>query len=120
LVKRYLRIVNSTRGTTLGDRIRIADGVWSRFIGLLGTSNLSPGSGLLIHPSQGVHTLGMLYPIDVIFLDRSRRIVGMNPSLRPFRMTAMNWKAQAVLELPAGSIQTSQTELNDQLEYVPV
>jgi uncharacterized protein len=94
--------------------------VLSRFFGLLGTSHLSAGSGLLIHPSQGVHTFGMLYPIDVVFLNKTRQVVGVRDVLKPFRMTAMNWSAHSVLELPAKTIASSQTELDDQLEFFAI
>jgi uncharacterized protein len=115
-----LRITNATRGTVLGNRIRVADGVISRFVGLLGTSKLADGNGLLIHPSQGVHTLGMLYSIDILFLDRRNRVVGLRHSLKPFRMTSINWSARSVLELPAGAIIATQTEIDDELELTRV
>jgi uncharacterized membrane protein (UPF0127 family) len=116
---RTIRVLNSTRGTVLGERIGVADGALSRFIGLLGKSSLSPGSGLLIYPSQGVHTIGMTFPIDVIFLDRDYRVLTIRESLKPFRMTNLNWRAVSVLELPALSIQSSLTQTNDQLVIEP-
>ncbi|MGZ4874303.1 MAG: DUF192 domain-containing protein [Candidatus Angelobacter sp.] len=112
---RTIRVLNSTRGTVLGDRIGVADRALSRFIGLLGTLSLSPGGGLLIYPSQGVHTIGMAFPIDVIFLDRNYRVVQLRECLKPFRMTALNWHAASVLELPVSSIQNSLTRIHDQL-----
>ena len=64
-----VRAINRTRGTVLGECIRVADTGLSRMIGLLGERKLSSGDGLLIVPSQGVHTVGMLFPIDVVVLD---------------------------------------------------
>src|SRR5690242_2800558 len=107
---RVVQISNVTRGTVLGGQIRVADTALSRFIGLLGTSSLDSGTGLLIHPSQGVHTVGMLYPIDVVFLDRQLRVVGLRRSLQPFRMTKLNFRASSVLELPVAAIEESCTE----------
>ena len=112
---RTVRVINTTRGTVVGDKITVADRPISRFIGLLGTSSLGPGSGLLIHPSQGVHTIGMTFPIDVIFLDRNWRVLEVRESLKPFRVTSLNWRAANVLELPVSSIKTSSTEVNDQI-----
>lgn len=112
---RTVRVINTTRGTVVGDRIAIADNPISRFIGLLGTSSLDPGSGLLIHPSQGVHTIGMAFAIDVIFLDRNLRVLEVRESLKPFRVTSLNWRAENVLELPVSAIQASSTQVNDQI-----
>lgn len=112
---RMVCIVNSTRGTVVGDRVTIADTLVSRIVGLLGASSLSRGRGLLIHPSQGVHTLGMKFPIDVIFLDRKMRVLDVRRSLKPFRMTGLNFRAASVLELPVDAIEKSLTEVDDQL-----
>ncbi len=49
----------------------LADRPWSRMRGLLGRPAPHPGCGLLISPCGSVHTLGMAYPIDVVFLDPS-------------------------------------------------
>jgi uncharacterized protein len=114
--RRTVRVRNSTRGTVLGEQIAIADSMISRFVGLLGTRSLAQGSGLLIYPSQGVHTLGMAFPIDVIFLDRDYRVLEFRECLKPFRMTSVNWHAASVLELPVSSIKDSLTQVGDQFE----
>ena len=110
-----MRVLDSTRQSVVGERIRVADGVWSRFVGLLGTTSLPQGEGLLLYPSQGVHSLGMLYSIDVVFLSEDFRVVELRPRLRPFWMTSLNWKAVCVLELPVGAIRNSRMEVGDQL-----
>jgi uncharacterized membrane protein (UPF0127 family) len=87
----------------------------SRLIGLLGRRSLAPDSGLWIVPSSGVHTLGMLFTIDVVFLDKNLKVVGLRELLRPFSITSLNLQAESVLELPAHSIFKSRTEVGDQL-----
>jgi len=78
---------NATRGTVLGQRIRVAETGMTRIVGLLGERELQPGDGLLIVPSQGVHTLGMRFPIDIAVLDDDWRVIAMRRDMRPFRMT---------------------------------
>ncbi|HLW52773.1 MAG TPA: DUF192 domain-containing protein [Candidatus Angelobacter sp.] len=112
---RKICVRNSTRGTVVGDQVTIADTLLSRVVGLLGKTMLPQGAGLLIHPSQGVHTLGMKFPIDVIFLDRRLRVLEMRRALKPFRMTSLNFTAASVLELPVNAIENSLTEVDDQL-----
>src|SRR5215467_12276498 len=115
--KKIVRAVNATRGTVLGERVRVADTGLSRIVGLLGERELSPGDGLLIVPSQGVHTWGMLFPIDVVVLDRDWTVLALRRRMRQFRMTRVFWKAAAVLELPPGMLEESLTSVGDTLMF---
>jgi len=108
-------VVNTTRNTVLGDRIRVAETSLSRMIGLLGQQGLQPGSGLLIIPSQAIHTVAMRFAIDVIFADRKWRVVHLRAGMVPYRMTGIHWKARCVIELPVGVIAESSTNVGDQL-----
>ena len=112
---RQVEVANLTRGTVLGSEIRIANTAMSRLVGLLGHSGLSPGDGLLIQPSSGVHTFGMRFPIDVVALDRQFCVRGIWEGLGPFRIAALGFKTHKVLELPVGAIRGSRTQVNDQL-----
>ena len=112
-----VRAVNITRGTVLGECIRVADTGLSRIVGLLGESKLSPGDGLLIVPSQGVHTWGMMFPIDIVVLDGDWNVLAMRRRMRQFRMTRIFWKSAAVLELPSGMLDSSATAIGDALTF---
>ena len=112
-----LRVENVSKNTTLGENIKIADSSLRRMVGLLGTPHLEPQSGLLILPTQAIHTFGMKYPIDVVFLDRGRRVVGMRSAVKPWRLTPIFWRAECVVELPAGVIEATRTEVGDQLSW---
>ncbi len=112
-----LQVVNVTKGTCLGTRIGIADSPRRRMVGLLGTTSLDPGCGLLIFPTQAVHTFGMKYPIDLIFLDRKKRVVGLRHCVRPYRLSPIFWKADCVLELPANTIKRTKTETGDSVDW---
>lgn len=108
-------IANGTRNTVLGERIRIAETSLSRMVGLLGQRSLDEGAGLLIYPTQSIHTVAMRFAIDVIFVDRNWRVLYMRPEMPPFRMTGIYWKARCAIELPAGVIARSSTVVGDQL-----
>ena len=108
-------IANATRSTILGERIRVAETTLSRIVGLLADKSLEPGAGLLIYPSQAIHTVAMRFAIDVIFVDRNWRIVHLRPEMPPYRMTGVHWKARCVIELPPGVIAQSLTSIGDQL-----
>ncbi len=87
----------------------------SRIVGLLGKRGLDPGTGLLIMPSQAIHTVAMRFPIDVLFVDRKWRVVHLRPAMVPNRMTGIHWRARCVIELPSGQIAQTSTEVGDQL-----
>src|SRR6266481_6929704 len=115
--KKTIRAVNTTRGTLVGESIRVAETGLTRIVGLLGERELRPGDGLLIVPSQGVHTLGMQFPIDIAVLDDDWRVLATRRDMRPFRMTPIFWKAAAVLELPSGMLESTSTLVGDIIEF---
>ena len=94
---------------------RRATSLWARSRGLLGRKALEPGEGLLIDPCSGVHTVGMAFPIDAIFLDRRGTVVHLARRMAPLRMSRYVFKARSVLELPAGTITATGTELGDRI-----
>jgi uncharacterized membrane protein (UPF0127 family) len=110
---------NRTRGATLGCDVRLADTPRARRIGLLKHDRLNPGQGLWIYPSQAIHTFGMRFPIDVVFLDRRMRVKRVYHELAPFRLTSLVWSAQSVLELPSGSLAGTKTAVGDELQISP-
>jgi uncharacterized protein len=89
-------------GAVLCERCERAERLTARMRGLLGRDGLAPGEGMLINPAPSVHMFFMRFPLDVVFLDRSSRVVRVVHGLRPWR-TAGARKAVAALELPAGT-----------------
>src|SRR5256885_4963852 len=95
---------NLSRGGMLAANVCVADTPRSRRIGLLRHRTLEPGEGLWIYPTQAIHTFGMRFPIDVVFLDRRLRVKRLYHALAPFRLTGFVWGAKSVLELASGSL----------------
>ena len=108
-------IYNKTRETFLAFRVKVADTTLGRMVGLLGKRSLEPDGGVWIVPCNSVHTVGMLFRIDVLFVDKNFKVVGMRELLRPFWVT-MAFRAQSVIELPPHAIFRSGTKVGDQLE----
>jgi len=111
-----LRVLNQSRNTVLGDCVGIADTSATRRTGLLKHSRLEPGEGLWIAPSEAVHTFGMKFPIDVLFLDKKRKVLKIRSDMVRSRM-AICWRAHSVLELPSGTAAAMKTVPGDQLEF---
>jgi uncharacterized protein len=114
-VSAYVRVENVTRGTTIAERCRVASSLRDRTVGLLGSSGLAPGEGLLIERSPSIHMFFMRFAIDVIFFDGAGRITRVVENLRPWRVVWWARGARDCLELPVGAIAASGTRAGDQL-----
>jgi len=112
-------VQNRNRGTVLASHVRVADTPRARRIGLLKHHALDSGEGLWIFPTQAIHTFGMRFPIDVVFLDSSLFVKRTYQALRPWRLTTFVWGAKSVLELPSGSLAETGTMVGDQLQFSP-
>jgi len=116
-----LYVYNKTRETFVATEALLADSYLRRLVGLLGKTRrwAQLGRGLWIVPSRGVHTIGMLFPIDLIFLGKDKEVVYVEEYVRPFRISKVSLKATSVLELPPHTIYRSGTKIGDQLEIAP-
>ena len=110
--------LNCTRRQYLATRLSVADGHWSRLRGLIGRSpeNFREGQGLWIVPCRGVHTLGMRFPIDVLYLTRENVVLHLEQSLPPWRFAPVRLQAASVLELPENTLRATGTTIGDELE----
>ena len=106
---------NQTRKTVLADAVEMADTSAKRRTGLLKHTSLEPGDGLWIAPCEAVHSFGMKFAIDVLYLDRKHKIKKVRPDMVPRRISGC-LTARSVLELPAGTIARTGTQAGDQLE----
>lgn len=114
-----MRVSNVSRRTVLAECVDVADRGEMRRKGLLGREQLAPGEGLWILPCEAVHTVGMRFPIDLVYLDRQHRVKKIKSAVPPWRLSAC-LSAHSILELTAGAICNSQTRPGDQLEFSPV
>jgi uncharacterized membrane protein (UPF0127 family) len=109
-------VINLTRETWLATKVRKADNFLTRLVGLLKRTQLGPEEALWLMPSKGIHTIGMKFPIDVVFLTKDHEVVGLISGLAPYRISAVHLRGYSVLELPNGTIRKSRTELGDKFE----
>jgi len=114
-----MQATNLTRQCELAARLSIAASAGARRKGLLGRNGLGPGEGLWILPCEAVHSFGMRFAIDLIYLDRHQRVLKVKGSVPPRRVSAC-LLAHSVLELPAGTIATSRTQPGDLLQIQPI
>jgi protein-S-isoprenylcysteine O-methyltransferase Ste14/uncharacterized membrane protein (UPF0127 family) len=111
-------VYNKTKNSRLSPRASAAGGALTRLTGLLGTSRPDPGTALYLSPCTGVHTFGMRYPIDVIFLDGGGRVLKILQNMVPNRISGIVPGARSVLEVPYGALANGQVQAGDELQVV--
>lgn len=110
-----LCVYNLKRQSFLGLNVVRADTLFARLRGLLGRTRLYADEGLWIVPSRCIHTFGLLFSLDIIYLDEQMRVIHVIEHFRPFGIAPVKAKAQTVLELPVRTIYASRTQVGDQL-----
>jgi uncharacterized membrane protein (UPF0127 family) len=105
---------NQTRKTVLAKAADVADTSETRRVGLLKHTRLEPGEGLWIIPCESVHTFFMKFAIDLVYLDKHRKVRKVRHAMRPWRLSAC-LTARSVLELPAGTVAQTGTQAGDEL-----
>jgi uncharacterized membrane protein (UPF0127 family) len=114
-----VRALNLTRGTVLASSVEVADGLWGKFMGLMGRASLAPGGALWLPDSNGIHMMFMRFPIDAVFVgslgaDGARVVLSVHRALPAWRgLVPLVRGAKGVLELPVGAIDASGTEVGD-------
>ena len=114
-----MKIVNTTRTTVIASNIEIADSFSSRSKGLLGRRSIEQGYALVIRPCNSIHMFFMHFSIDVIFVDKSNKVVGLIKDIKPFRLSPIYFKAWQAIELAAGTIDLTNTQISDILTFQP-
>ena len=113
----YVKAVNVTRGSVVASRVIWAGTSETRRRGLLGHRHLDADEGMYIVPTQWIHMFGMKFPIDVAFLAEDGRVLYIHHSLKPNRISRPVWRAEGALELSAGRLGATQTQVGDVIEF---
>jgi uncharacterized membrane protein (UPF0127 family) len=116
-----LRARNVSRGTELAGHLESADGLWGRFMGLMGRASLDADAGLWLPATNGIHMMFMRFPIDAVFLARpdaahggAQAVLSVHRGLRAWiGLVPLVRGAQGVLELPVGTIERTGTVVGD-------
>lgn len=113
-------IISSNNGKVIAINTRYAQTVVTRMIGLLATSSFNAGDGLYISPCSSIHTVGMKYPIDVVFINEFNIINKVVMGLKPNRICLSLSGCCSVLELPQGVIKQCQLMPGDTLHHYDI
>ena len=112
-------LMNERTRQPVATSVEIAATRKSRRRGLLGRDGLDEASAMLLAPCTAVHTVGMRFAIDVVFVDRLGYAVKVVRGLRPWRI-ALAAGGRAVIEMAAGSLRWGQVLPGDRLYLAPL
>ena len=110
----FLRRDSREKTPTL--QVEKTESVRERTRGLLGRPALQTHQGFWIKPCNSVHTFGMRYPIDIVYLDRQQQIRKIRPNLKPSRIS-WHLLARSVIELQAGAVKALDLRTGDELQW---
>lgn len=113
-------VINRTKQTVIATHVELATTAHARRVGLLKYERLQPEYGLAFParvwiPLMAIHTFGMRFPIDVLFLDRNNKVI-LHCTLPPDRI-AWAWGARMVIEVSIGMIVHSGTCEGDTIAF---
>lgn len=112
-----MKLVIRENGEPLGLHIAGAYTFFRRLRGLMLTDSLPEGHGLHIRPCRSVHSFFMRYPIDVLYLDDTGRIVGIEHQLKPGSVGASFRGTRSVVELPEGTLEQAGVRIGQTAEF---
>lgn len=113
-----LEAVNVSKGgRTLARRVAWAGTSQERLRGLLGRSGLDPDEAIYLVPCKMIHMFRMKFSVDVAFLAPDGRVTAVHHSLKPNRVSRFSLRAEGVLELPAGTLRATNTEVGDVVAF---
>jgi len=120
LVRRVIKIkvkrAVSVTGKEMIRRVYWADSFWLRLRGLIGRE-LGDDEALVLIPSKSVHSVGMAYALDLVYLDKDFRVIKIERGFKPFRLGKIAKEALAILELRAGM--AKDISVNDKIIFLP-
>lgn len=105
-----MKITYDKTARVLGRKIRVTDGLWIRLRGWMFQESMEPFDGLYIPWSKSVHNFFVQFPIDVVFINGENQIVKILRNFRPWQISGIYLRARHVIELPAGTVDSSISE----------
>jgi uncharacterized protein len=109
-------LVNLSNGNVLAEDLQEAYRFFKRLKGLMFTAELPIGRAMHLQPCQSVHTFFMKYDIDVIYLNKEMTIVEITHAMKPSKVGKLVKKAHSVIELPAGTVSATDTQVGHVLQ----
>ncbi|MFE8699620.1 DUF192 domain-containing protein [Cytobacillus sp. FJAT-54145] len=115
--EKVMRLMNLVNDQQIANRVGQAYSFHKRLVGLMFTKSLAPGNGLHIKPCRSIHTFFMNYPIDVLFLSEENEVIACFEHFSPRKIGKVIHRASSVVELPAGTIEKTNTKVGHKVQF---
>ncbi|MEI7435650.1 MAG: DUF192 domain-containing protein [bacterium] len=96
----------------------IADGFWARAAGLLGRCGMPPQRALFFPRCKCIHTFGMRFALDLVFVRSDGTVDAVRRGVRPWRIVRGTRHSDAVYELEAGSLPPDAPRPGERLDWI--
>lgn len=110
-----IKLLKAENKEIILDEIEIADTIWKRFSGLMFKKKIPSNKGMLLRPSNSVHTFFMKFPIDVIFVDKNDQVIRVVPNMQPYRISPIVFKSTYIIE-SRPNILSKKLKVGDKIE----
>ncbi len=104
-----MKIVDKTNGKIVAEEVKVADSFWTKFRGLMFRKNFKCGEAMVFDfkkPARySIHMFFVRFPIDLVYLDGSSKVVEIREGIRPWRFYRPKSKSSSLMELPAGTVE---------------
>lgn len=112
-----LKLITKENERELLSEVEVADSLWKRFRGLMFRRELPKEKGLLLRPSNSIHTFFMRFPIDVIFINKNNQVIKITEDMKPNRITKIVLHSAYIIESNA-NVLSRRLKVGDQLKFV--
>jgi uncharacterized membrane protein (UPF0127 family) len=111
-----VQVVNISKNEVVAQEAQLAVTMNQRMKGLLGREGLKANEALILEPCSSIHTFFMRFPIDVLFLDKNMQVIRVIQNMVPNRLSPIVWVSRMAIELPAGKVSQTNTQIGDKIE----
>ena len=112
-----MRIINRSRDTILAEQAWEARTARERMKGLLGRDGLAEQEALYIRPCTSIHSFFMRFVFDAAFINAQGKVLHLIHRMKAWRMSKIAPRAEGVIELPAGKLEETGTQVGDIIEF---
>ena len=115
-----MKLKNITKKKILASDIKFCKNFLNKSIGLVFHTKLKDKGLIFIYDKEekvSLHMVFVFFPIDVLFLDKNKKVIEMKKNFRPFSLYIPKKKAKYILELPEGTIQKTKTGIGDKINF---
>lgn len=102
-----MKCFNQTTDKLIAGDLKLVDGFFGRLVGLLATSSLKEGQGIVLKPCTQIHTFFMRFAIDIIFVDKDFTVLHVIENMKPWRLSPLLLKSLYTVEVAAGALKGS-------------